>query len=72
MNEGRFSLSLPTSSSLLSREKSGEEDELLHGTEVHRNLARFSALHGEADVPISAQFLTLHHGRQDQFSLKEN
>ena len=35
VDEVRFSLSLQTASSFLSGEKSGEEDELLHGTEVH-------------------------------------
>ena len=46
---------------------------MLHGTEVHCDRVCFSALHSEANsIPISAQLLTLHHGRQDQFALKES
>ncbi|KAI4585271.1 hypothetical protein MJG53_006805 [Ovis ammon polii x Ovis aries] len=54
-------------------EKSGEDKEPLHDTEVHCDRVCFSALHsGAGSIPISAQFLTLHHGRQDRFALKES
>lgn len=64
VNEVRVSLS-PTASSFLSREKSGEDKEPLQDIEVHCGPVCFSALHsGAGSIPISAQFLTLHHGRQ--------